>query len=205
MALPTLSADQIEDIYVTTFNKKLPDVVDNVYLSNPLIAILNAQERILLDGGRRIEQGIIYGKLNSGFYARGDVFNTARVNTKTAFIGDWKMLYVDITLDGLDELQNAGAAAVFDNADMKMQEAELTAKDNLGTGMFGSDLDGKSPTGLEEWIDYGTNFPSVWGIDRTATPAGFAAKAVFDGTGGTFTIPYVQGLYGQATIENEKP
>ncbi len=60
MALPTLSADQIEDIYVTTFNKKLPDVVDNVYLSNPLIAILNAQERILLDGGRPWHHGIYF-------------------------------------------------------------------------------------------------------------------------------------------------
>jgi hypothetical protein len=207
MALPTLSADQIEDIYVTTFNKKLPDVVDNVYLSNPLIAILNAQERILLDGGRRIEQGIIYGKLNGGFYNRGDTFNTARVNTKTAFILDWKLQYVNVTIDGIDELQNAGAAAAFDSAAMKMQEAELTGKDILGTVLYGNgnDNQGANPSGLEEWIDDGTNFPTMAGITRDTSPQGTAAKAIFDGTGGTFTIPYLQGLYGKTTVENEKP
>lgn len=206
MALPTLSADQIEDIYVTTFNKKLPDVVDNVYTSNPFLAMMNQQERIILDGGRRIEQGIIYGRLNGGSYNRGDTFNTARVNTKTAFIIDWKLHYCDITLDGMDELQNAGASAVFDNAEMKMQEAELTAKDNLGTELLGNGLNnaGAALNGAEEWVDDGTNFASVGGITRDTSTQGTAAKAVVDFTGGSWTIPNLQAVYGRTTIENEK-
>ena len=207
MALPTLSADQIEDIYVTTFNKKLPDVIDNVYTSNPFLATLNAQERIILDGGRRIEQGMIYGKLNGGSYGRGDTFNTARVNTKTAFILDWKTHYVDVTIDGMDELQNAGAAAVFDNAEMKMQEAELTAKDNIGGELFtaGTNNSGKALNGLEEWVDDGTNYASIGGITRDTSTQGTAAKATYDATGGSATIPTIQTQYGLVTIENEKP
>jgi hypothetical protein len=207
MAIPTLSADQIEDIYVTTFNKKLPDVIDAVYLSNPFFAILNSQERILLDGGRRIEQGFIYGKLNGGSYGRGDTFNTARVNTKTAFILDWKLHYVDITLDGLDELQNAGAAAAFDNAELKMQEAELTAKDNIGGELFGNGTNnsGNALNGLEEWVDDGTNFATVGGVTRDTSTQGTAAKATLNATGGSWTIPFLQGDYGAVTIENEKP
>ena len=207
MAIPTLSADQIEDIYVTTFNKKLPDIIDNVYLSNPFLAILNSQERILLDGGRRIEQGFIYGKLNGGSYGRGDTFNTSRVNTKTAFILDWKLHYVDITIDGLDELQNAGAAAAFDNAELKMQEAELTAKDNIGGELFGNGLNnqGNALNGLEEWIDDGTNFVTIGGVTRDTSAQGTAAKATFNGVGGSWTIPTLQTDYGAVTIENEKP
>ena len=66
MGLPVLSSDQIEDIYVTTFNYKMPEVIDNTYNSNPFLGILNAEERILLDGGRRIEQNFIYTKLPGG-------------------------------------------------------------------------------------------------------------------------------------------
>lgn len=207
MALPTLTPDQIEDIYVTTFNQKLPEIIDNVYNSNPFLGILNAEERILLDGGRRIEQGMIYGKLNGGSYGRGDPFNTARVNTKQAVIIDWKLHYANLTIDGLDDLQNAGAMAAFDSADLKTQEAELTLKDNIGSELFGDGgaNGGNALNGLQEWIDDGTNFSSIGGITRDTSAQGTAVKSVFDATGGSWTIPVLQTQYGKATIENEKP
>jgi hypothetical protein len=207
MPLPTLSSDQIEDIYATTFNQKLPEIIDNVYNSNPFLGILNMEERILLDGGRRIEQGIVYGKLNGGSYGRGDTFNTARVNTKTAFIGDWKLHYTNITIDGMDDLQNAGAMAAFDSADLKAQECELTLKDNIGNELFGNggNNGGKALDGLEGWVDDGTNFATQWGITRGTDPVGLAVKAYYDATGGSTTIPVLQTAYGAVTIENEKP
>lgn len=207
MPLPVLTSEQIEDIYVTTFNQKLPEIVDNVYNSNPFLGILNAQERILLDGGRRIEQGFIYATPQGGSYNRGDTFNTARVTTKTAFIIDWKLHYVNITIDGLDDLQNAGASAVFDNAELKMQEAELKAKDDIGGELFtdGAQNQNAALNGLAEWVDDGTNFPTIGGITRGTDPVGTAAKAVFSATGGSATIPAIQTQYGKATIENEKP
>ena len=207
MPLPTLTSDQIEDIYTTTFNQKLPEVVDNVYNSNPFLGILNLEERILLDGGRRIEQAVIYGKLKGGSYGRGDTFDTSRQNTKTSFMGDWKLHYANITIDGLDDLQNAGAMAAFDSADLKTQEAELTLKDNIGGELFGNGANNnnKAIDGLEGWVDDGTNFPSVWGITRGTDPVGTAAKSVYDAVGGSWTIPVLQTQYGKATIENEKP
>ena len=84
MALPTLTADQIEDIYATTFNQKMPEIIDGVYGRNPTLGILREKGGIVLDGGRRIEQNFIYGKLNGGSYGRGDPLNTARVNTSTS-------------------------------------------------------------------------------------------------------------------------
>lgn len=207
MALPTLSADQIEDIYVSTFNVKLPEVIDNVYASNPTLAILNAEERIILQGGKEIEQALIYAKLPGGSYARGDTFDTSRKNTKTAFIVPWKLHYVNLTIDGMDDLQNAGAAAAFDYAELKAQEAELTCKDNLGSELYGNSGDnaGKALHGFEEWVDDGTNFSPIAGITRDTTDVGTAAKSVYDATGGSLTIPVLQTQFGTATIENERP
>ncbi len=210
MPLPTLTATQVEDIYVTTFNKKLPEVVDNVYNSNPFLALLNAREGIKLDGGKQVEQGIIYAKLPGGSYGTGDTFDTARVNTKTAFILDWKRYYANITIEGMDDLQNAGAAQVFNHAQQKLQEAEMTMKDNLGTDLTqnGTLNAGKALNGLEEWVDDGTNFPTIAGIARPLVGAdaiGLAVKGILDATGGAWTIPLLQAAYGRATIENEKP
>ena len=205
--LPTLSADQIEDIYSTTFSQKMPEIVDNTYNSNPVIATLNAEGRILLDGGRRIEQGFIYGKLPGGSYLRGDTWTNARVNTKSSFIVDWKLHRAEIVIDGMDDLQNAGAAAAFNSADLKTQEAELTLKDNLGSEIFGNGADngGAALNGFEEWVDDGTNFATIGGVTRGTDNVGTAAKGTYDATGGSWTIPVLQSPYGTSTIENESP
>jgi hypothetical protein len=207
MPLPTLSPDQIEDIYTTTFNQKLPEVIDNVYASNPVLGILNQQERILLDGGRRIEQNMIFDKLIGGSYNRSDTFQNTRKVTRTAFIVDWKLHRAELALDGLDELQNAGAMAAFDNADLKLQEMELTLKDNVGAELFGAGTDnqGAALNGFAEWIDDGTNFATIGGVTRGTDAVGTAAKATLDAVGGSLTIPALQTDYGAVTIENEKP
>jgi hypothetical protein len=207
MALPTISGEQIEDIFVTTFNTKLPEIWDNVYNSNPVLGILNAKSQIKLEGGKRIESPLIYGKLPGGSYNMDDTFSVQRTNTKTEFIVDWKLQYVDITIDGLDELKNAGAAAAFSYAQTKMDEAEMTLKDNLGTELFGSGLDngGKALDGLNAWVDDGTNYATIGGITRDSSAVGTAAKAVYNATGGSWTYALAQAPYGAATIEGRKP
>lgn len=208
MALPTLSETQVEDIYTTTVNKKLPGIVDNVYGSNPILGMLKKKSQIILDGGRQVEQGIIYDKLNGGWYGAGDTFSTATKNTRTSFIMPWRRLYVSLVLEGMEDLQNAGAAAVFNHAKEKGDEAQTTLSDKLGTAIFGSSLDGggNAMAGLEEWADDGTNFGTIGGINRNGGDAvATAAKSNYSATGGSWTIPKLQTQYGEATIENEKP
>lgn len=206
MALPTLSSTQVEDIYTSTFNKKLPGAVDNVYGSNPAISLMKAQGQVILDGGKEVEQPIIYDKLNGDWYGTGDSFNTATKNTMTAFILPWRRLYVNVTIDGIEDLQNAGAAAVFSHAGQKVDQSQRTLKDKLGTGLFGSSNDsgGKAMSGLEEWLDDGTNFSTIGGITRGTDVVGTAAKATYEATAGSWTIPDLQDEYGTTTFENEK-
>ena len=208
MALPTLSPDQIDDLYVTTWNVKLPELWDNVYNSNPFYALLNQRERILLDGGRRIEQGLIYDKLPGGPYnPNTGTFSNTYKQTATAFIIPWKFQHVDMAYGGEEEIQNSGAAAHFDNAELKLKQAEYTLKDNLGTALManGTDAGGDQVNGVPDWADDGTNVASIGGITRGTDAVGTAAKAVYDATGGSLTIPVQQSLYGRTTIENEKP
>ena len=207
MALPTLSPDQIDDIYVTTWNVKLPTMWDNVYNSNPFYALLNQRERILLDGGREIEVPFMYGKLSGGPYnPRTATFLNTYTETMSAFRIPWKYQHVDLAYGGDQEVQNAGAAAHFNNAEIQMSSAEFTLKDNLGTAMManGTDAGGDQINGVPDWVDDGTNVATLGGVTRGTDAVGTAAKAVYDATGGSATIPTIQGLYGRTTIENEK-
>lgn len=208
MALPTLSSEQVEDIYTATFNKKLPGVQDNVYGSNPTLGLIKQKSNIVLDGGKQVEQPMIYGKLNGGWYGVGDSFNTDTKNTKTAFILPWRRAYVNITIEGMDDLQNAGSAAVFSHANQKLTEAQLKMKDILGSALFGSSNDGggKAMSGFEEWLDDGTNFGTIGGINRNGgDDIATAAQSNYDATAGSWTIPNLQTQYGEATLEDERP
>lgn len=217
MANPSI-AEVLDDVASSTLENLLPDLVDNVYLSNALLVRLLEREHILLDGGRDVRQPIIYGKLPRGFYQRMDSFNTARVPTKTELVFNWKQAYVDVTIDGLTELQNSGVSAVIDITEAEMQSAEMSMRDMLGYSIFRdpntayTDTDntvlwdvGKGLTGLEVAIDDGTVYNSYGGVTRDASAQGTAVKANYDGVGGVTTLDLLMTDFGLAIIEPEKP
>jgi hypothetical protein len=61
----------------------------NVFQSNPLWIRLASRERILLDGGDKIRQPIIYDKLNSNWYSGIDTFDVSRRLTKVPLLFNW--------------------------------------------------------------------------------------------------------------------
>jgi|SRR3990167_9416633 len=88
MPLPS-DTRQLADIAATTLDTFLGDTIDNVFKSNPLTIRLTTRERILLDGGEKIRQSIIYDKMNSDWYTGLDTFDIARKQTKLPLIFDW--------------------------------------------------------------------------------------------------------------------
>lgn len=136
MGLPSDSR-QLADIAATTLDTYLKDLVENVFNSNALWVRLASRDRIMLDGGDKIRQSIIYDKLNSDWYTGLDEFDVTRKLTKVPLIFTWKQAYANISIDGLSMLQNSGAAKVIDLVETEMETAKLTISDMLGTGVFG--------------------------------------------------------------------
>jgi hypothetical protein len=50
---------------------------------------LTTRDRVLLDGGEKIRQPIIYDKMNSDWYSGLDTFDISRKQTKLPLIFDW--------------------------------------------------------------------------------------------------------------------
>jgi hypothetical protein len=112
MPLPS-DTRQLADVAATTLDAFLKELVENVFESKALFVRLASRDRIILDGGDKIRQSIIYDKLNSDWYSGLDEFDVSRKLTKTPMIFSWKQIWANISIDGLSMLQNAGADALF--------------------------------------------------------------------------------------------
>ena len=124
-------------------------------------------------------------------------------------IFDWKMQYVDITIDGLDLLKNSGGKAIFDLVQDEMDEAEMTAANIIGDQSFGDGTGngGKDLTGLRAAFDNGDLVATYGGITRgsTAKTPGLAVSGNVTTTGTTFSLAAMNTAFSAAVISKEKP
>jgi hypothetical protein len=199
----------LADIAATTVDEYMEDVVDNVFTSNPVTIRLATRDRILVDGGDKIRQPIIYDKLNAGWYSGMDTFDISRKLTKVPMIFDWKQAWANLTVDGLTMLQNNGANKIIDIVETEMETCKLTLGDLLGYGMFGDGTGSitsvKALDGFLRAIDDGTNYGTYGGLTRGADAVGLSVKSVYDATGGATSLTAINQQFGNATIQPAKP
>ena len=208
MAPPTLTYT-LDNVGTSTIEKRLPGLIDGFYKSNPLAMRLLQQDRIMTEGGRDIRQRIIYTRKPGGSYAGSDSFDTSRKESRTEMVFNWKQYYVDISLDGIDLLKNAGESQISDLVQDEMDEAQMTAPDIIGDDVFldGTGNAGKAITGLRAAFDDGTTYTTYGGITRstTANTPGKAVSGNVSTTATTFSLSQMNTYMGSATVGNQKP
>jgi hypothetical protein len=200
--MPLLTTQEIDDVSSTTLQYRIATLIDQVYVGTPLFKMLDMKERILADGGTRIEQPFLYAKGPGGSYRGWDTLDIARRRTKSLMVFEWKQYFAAVSVDGLSRLRSAGVNAVIDMIDSELQAAELTLKESLGTDVFldGTANDGKALDGLDLAI---SSTGSYGGIARATDPEGLAIVGNRDSVGGTLTLPAIQSSWGNATHGNE--
>lgn len=192
---------------LTSFTKKyfLPVVVDNIYASNAMFVRLRSKAEPL-DGGRQITQQVIYAQPTSvGTYRGMDTLDIAVSEEFTEANFDWAQYYASIVLDGRSDRINSGKTAVVNLLKAKMQNAEKSLKDLMGTHVLGSGTDTNGIVGLQAMIDDGTNTATYGSIDRTTYTWWKAKYAANSGTGRQLTKYLMQNMFGQCTIDNDRP
>ena len=196
-------------VAASTIDARLPDLVDGFFASNPLAARLLQRDHVKEDGGDKIRQPLIYDKLPGGSYRGMDTFDVSKKNVITELVFDWKQYYVNVTLDGLTLLKNAGAKKVFDVVNAQMDIAKLSASEYVGVDMFldGTGNGGKALTGLRAAVDNGDTVATYGGITRSSTVGdpGNACRGNVNVTGGAFSLAFMNTEFNTAVIGNEKP
>jgi hypothetical protein len=192
-----LTYDELSSVTEKYFVKKM---TDNVFNSNALLQRLRKKNYKAQDGGTKIVVPVAYAATSAaGWYTGTDTLNTTANDQITAAAFDRSHAYASITVTHTDTLTNSGDAAMVDFVRSKVQLAEMTLKDNLGTGVFNAGTDSKALIGLRLAVDSAGTYG---GISRTDY-AWWASDE--DSTTAVLTLAALNASYGDVTVGNDKP
>lgn len=190
-----LTYDQISAI---TEKKFIPKMVDNIFNSNALLQRLKKKEKPQ-DGGTSVMVPINYATTSSGgWYQQNDTLSTTDNDQITAFEFNWKQLYANITISRLDELKNSGDAQIVNFVKAKVEIAEKTIKDTLGTALYNVGTAADQIVGLRLMVD---STGTYGGISRSD----YSWAAAQENSTATLTISLMQTVWGACSIGNDVP
>jgi hypothetical protein len=193
-----LSVDQLNAVTEKFFVKKL---FDNIFDSNPYARrIMKSGSYKSVGGGTKVLVPLNYATTTAaGWYSGADTLSTTDNDNITGAEYEWKSLYAGVTITEEDELKNSGEAQQLSLLRSKMQIAEKTLKDSLGTGLYSDGTDSKSIVGLRDIV---AADQTVGGISQTDNSWW---QAQVDSSTATLTMSAMNTVYEDASVDDEKP
>jgi hypothetical protein len=192
-----LTYNQISAI---TQTKIVPKMVDNIFDSNPLLQRARKKFYTKVEGGTSIIQPLNYAQVTaSDWYAGADTLSTTDNDVFTAAEYSWKQIYANITINRMDELKNNGDAAILKFVKQKVQIAEKTIQDSMGTGLYNAGSNAKAIGGLRLIISTSN---TVGGISQSSYSWW---QAQVDSSTTTLTLAAMQSRDNACSIGSDGP
>ena len=172
MASPNLS-----EIVTTTINRYSPSIADNVLNHAPFLAHMRRRNRVrTVSGGVKILENLAYAE-NSTFkwYSGYESLDVSASDTLTSAEYEWKQANCNVTISGLEELQNASREQMHNLLDSRISVAEKTMQNQLGSSIYadGTGSAGKELTGLQAAVSDTPTTGTYGGIDRSVSTNAF--------------------------------
>jgi hypothetical protein len=179
----------------------VPKLIDNIFTSNPLLMRARKKWLTLIDGGTQLVAPVAYAVTSAaGWYNGGsDTLSVTSNDQIDSIVLDWAFAYANITIARKDELMNSGKAAIVNFVKAKVQLAEKTLADTLGTGLYNLGTTPNALIGLR--LAVGTS--RTYGGMNSSTYTWLNSQV--DSTTTLLTIPAMQTLWGQCVVGNDKP
>jgi hypothetical protein len=145
----------------------MPEIVDNIYNSNPLWYRLNRANKKVIRGGNNIEVPLMYKRFNNGgFYSGLDVLDVAPNDTVLNAVFDWKQAYMPVSFSGLTLAKTDAADAIVNIIQFTMDQAELEMAEVLADGLWSDGSNALEIDGLQAAIN-DTTVATYGGLSRT--------------------------------------
>lgn len=179
----------------------IPKLVDNIFDSNALLQRAKKKGWYeTIDGGTSVTQPLAYATTSNAMrYSGSQTLDTSDNQQITEASWDWKEYTAAISLTRIDELKNSGKNAIINHLKSKVQLAERSLRDLLGTDLFSD----------------GSTSGSIQGVKLIAAITGThgtIAKGTYSWWQGnvdsttTAMIPSaLQALIGDCTVDSDKP
>lgn len=134
----------LDDLYTTTWQKRLPGVFDNIFAAAPFWFWMKDKGKIEPQvGGRNIEVSLQYSTNSTvQWITRGGTVPMTDFKFLTVGVYQWRYLTANILRFGIDEQQNAGSEKIIDWVTGKLDNTEdsliTTLENNLAGGVGGT-------------------------------------------------------------------
>lgn len=173
-------------------DKYIPVLQDQFYYSFPLMVQLMSKAKVVYDSGDKIDQPVLYGDLPHGWYSGLDTFDISQVETTTLAKFQWKLLYVNVTIDGETELKVEGDEKILSIVETKMENAAKTFSKEFSESLY-VNAGAKAIHPLSEAIATSGTYGEIvkgtysWWQGNVNT------------TGGAFDMDMFQAMYGDCS------
>jgi hypothetical protein len=129
----------LDDLYTTTWQKRLPGVFDNIFSAAPFWFWMKDKGKLNPQrGGRNIETNLQYGtNTTTSWIARGGTVAMTDFKFLTVAIFQWRYLVSNILRFGIDEQQNSGEERIIDWVTAKLDNTEDSLITELETRLAG--------------------------------------------------------------------
>lgn len=166
------SFPNVTDIIASTIESRSRQNADNVSKNSPLLYKMNARGNVkTFSGGRIITQELTYNDSNTqnaGWYSGYDEIDITPNSPLTYAQFDIKQASAAVSINGLEELQNAGKEQMIDLLEARIEVAEAQLRDTVAAGMFadGTGNSGKEIVGLAAAVSTTPTSGTYGGINR---------------------------------------
>lgn len=209
-----MASPNLTELVTTTLRNRSGRLADNVSNGNALLQRLNSRGNVrTADGGRTIIEELEYAENSTFMYYSGyEALDISPSDVMSAAEYSWKQAAVNVSISGLEQLQNAGRERIIPLLERRITNAERTMKNNLSTGIYsdGSGTSGKQITGLQAQVSDTPTSGTVGGINRANFS--FWQNQKYDPTGdggGAASSSNIQGymqtLWINCTRGNDQP
>ena len=148
----TSTTETWDAAWTLTMRAKRKELTDNFFDAYPTLDMFRSGGALVTDnGGKEIQQDLMYGSNSSQYFSGYDVLNTDAVDGITAAFYPFRYAAVPITINYTEEMENRKSDSAMKLLAAKTEQSMLTLRDQINSSIYSAQT-GKAPLGFQDII-----------------------------------------------------
>ena len=148
----TSTTETWDAAWTLTMRAKRKELTDNFFDAYPTLDMFRSGGALVTDnGGKEIQQDLMYGQNSAQYFSGYDVLNTDAVDGVTAAFYPFRYAAVPITINYTEEMENRKSDSAMKLLAAKTEQSMLTLRDQINSSIYSAQT-GKAPLGFQDII-----------------------------------------------------